>query len=169
MGRRRNKIMKGSTKQKSEYGLQLAEKQTIKRDYGLRERQFKNYFEKGKNPEAIFSALESRLDSIILRSGIAFTRSMARQIVGHGHVLVNGRKINIPSARVKAGDVVSIRESSKGKGVFADYEMRIKKYEPSLWISLDKQKMQIKLLHTPSIKDQVQPYNFQTVVEFYSR
>ena len=162
--------MKGSSKkQKSEYGLQLEEKKNIKRDYGVRERQFKNYFDKGRKPDAIFSVLESRLDSIVFRSGIASTRSMARQIVSHGHVLVNGRKVSVPSIHVGVGDAVAVSERSKGKGVFVDYEMRIKKYEPPSWISLDKQKMQIKLLHIPDIKQQIQPHNFQTVIEFYSR
>src|SRR3989338_8558498 len=93
---------------KSEYGLQLAEKQKIRNTYRLRERQFKKYFANAKCPEQAYALLESRLDSVIYRLGFAVTRGLAKQMVGHGHIMVNGRRVDIPSYVTKAGDVLSI-------------------------------------------------------------
>ncbi|MEX2144770.1 MAG: 30S ribosomal protein S4 [Candidatus Spechtbacterales bacterium] len=159
----------GAPRKKSEYGLQLEEKQKIRGEYGLRERQFKGYFDKGQKPQGIFSLLESRLDSVIYAAGITVTRRMARQLVSHGHVLVNGRKVTIASYQIKTGEVISIKDSSRTKGMFKDFEARTKKYEPPSWILLDKSKMEVQKKATPEIKEQVQPFNFQTVIEFYSR
>lgn len=157
------------TRQKSEYGLQLQEKQDIKKEYNLREKQFKNYFEKGKNPDSIFALLEMRLESVIFASGFTPTRSSARQLVSHGHVLVNGRKVTIRSYQAKANDVVTIKDPSRQKGMFADFALRTKNHEAPSWLSVDKKKMEIKVKGTPDIKEQIQPFNFQTVIEFYSR
>jgi len=159
----------GAPKKKSEYGSQLEEKQKIRTEYGLRERQFRGYFDKGQKPDGIFSLLESRLDSILYAAGMTLTRRMARQLVSHGHVLVNGRKMTIPSYQVKIGEVVSIKDPSRQKGMFSDYEARIKKYEPPGWVLLDKNKMEVQKRSAPQIKEQVQPFNLQTVIEFYSR
>ncbi|MDP4010252.1 MAG: 30S ribosomal protein S4 [Candidatus Spechtbacteria bacterium] len=159
----------GAPKKKSEYGLQLEEKQKIRNEYGLRERQFRGYFDKGQKPDGIFSLLESRLDSVVYASGMTSTRRMARQIVSHGHVLVNGRKMTIASHQVKIGDTISIKDPSRQKGMFSDYEARIKKYETPRWLLLDKKKMEVQKKAAPEIKEQIQPFNFQTVVEFYSR
>ena len=106
-------------RKKSEYGLQLTEKQKAKFIYGVLEKPFRNYFKKaskmrGTSGENLMILLESRLDNVIFRLGFARTRKEARQIVGHKHVLVNGKRVNIPSYQIKAGDVVEIREKSKG-------------------------------------------------------
>lgn len=157
------------TKSKSEYGLQLQEKQKMKEEYGLRERQFRKYFDKGQKPDSIFSLLELRLDSFIYASGFSITRAAARQMVSHGHVLVNGKKVTIPSYEVRSKDVVTIKENSKHKGMFADLMLRTKSYKPPSWLVVDKKKMEIKLSGHPDIKEQVTPFNFQTIIEFYSR
>src|SRR3989344_1798142 len=140
----------GKTKKRrglSEFGTQLQEKQKLKLSYGLRERQFKNYLlsaikQKAVNTaDAVFYYLELRLDNCVFRMGIAPTRSSARQLVNHGHILVNGKKVTIPSYRVKIGDKISIREGSKAKNVFKDLSSFLKKYEAPVWISLNKEKV----------------------------
>lgn len=157
------------TKPKSEYGLQLQEKQKMKKEYGLRERQFKKYFDKGQKPDNIFSLLELRLDSLVYASGFAATRASARQMVSHGHVLVNGTRVTVPSYEGRTEDVVAIKENSKQKGMFADFALRTKSYKPPSWLVVDKKKMEIKLSGHPDIKEQITPFNFQTIIEFYSR
>ena|SRR3990167_8077570 len=157
------------TKAKSEYGIQLVEKQKIRNEYGLREKQFRNYFDKGKNPNNIFILLERRLDSVIFAAGFTSTRKAARQMVNHGHVLVNGRKVTIPSFSVTEKNVIQVKERSQQKGMFADLELRTKNYSPPSWLSVDKKKLEIKLKGGPDIKEQIQPFNLQTVIEFYSR
>lgn len=161
--------MAGRPRQKSEYGLQLAEKQKIRHEYGLRERQFRRYFDEGKDPERIFSLMESRVDALVFRSGFASTRRMARQMVSHGHITVNGRRITVPSYRAKIGDVMAVREASQDNGIWEEYDLRMKKHEPPSWISLDKKKKEFKLVALPNYKEEAQPFNFQTVIEFYSR
>lgn len=158
-----------ATLQKSEYGQQLAEKQAIRGDYGLRERQFRHYFDEGKTPETIFSLLESRLDSIVFRGGLTATRPAARQLVGHGHVLVNGRRVTIPSYRVRVNDIITTKDASKTKGMLADYTLRTKNFEPPAHLSVDSKNMTIKMVAKPDLHENVQPLNFQTVIEFYSR
>ncbi len=154
---------------KSEYGLQLAEKQKIRLEYGLREKQFRSYFNKGKEPQSVFALLEQRLDSVVFRAGLASTRPKARQMVNHGHVVVGGKKVDIPSYQVKSGSVVAISEKSKGSKLFEDYDFRMKKFEPPSWIVLDVVKKEANMKARPDIKEQRQPFNFQTVLEFYSR
>jgi len=157
------------TKQKSEYGLQLQEKQKMKEEYGLREKQFRRYFDKGQKPDNIFSLLELRLDSLVYASGFTATRASARQMVSHGHVLVNGKRVTVPSYYVGSKDTVIIKENSKQKGMFADFAFRTKNHKPPSWLAVDKKKMEIKLSGRPDIKEQVTPFNFQTIIEFYSR
>ena len=154
---------------RSEYGIQLSEKQKIRNEYGLREKQFRSYFTKGKEPNLVFDLLERRLDSVVFRSGFANTRSKARQMVTHGHVTVNDKKVNIPSYIVGLNSVISIRQSSKDGKLFDDYSFRMKKFEPPAWIVLDVSKKESTLKSKPDIQEQTQPFNFQTVLEFYSR
>ena len=156
-------------KRKSEYGLQLAEKQKVRNTYLLREKQFKNYFKKSKNPEDIYTFLEFRLDSVVYRLGIAKTRGLARQLVNHGHIMVNGRKVDIPSAQVRKGDIVSIRPQSAEKGVFAELTDHLKKYETLKWIKLDRVKREGEIVGIPSLDEAGMEFNLQSVMEFYSR
>lgn len=156
-------------KSKSEYGMQLSEKQKIRNEYGLREKQFRSYFDRGKEPNSVFELLERRLDSVVFRSGLANTRSKARQMVSHGHIVVNGRKVDIPSYIVEVGSVISIRPSSLESKLFEDYDFRMKKFETPSWLLLDSSKKESKLKSNPDIQEHTQPFNFQTVLEFYSR
>ncbi|OGZ61984.1 MAG: hypothetical protein A2932_00660 [Candidatus Spechtbacteria bacterium RIFCSPLOWO2_01_FULL_46_10] len=159
----------GRPRQKSEYGQRLEEKQNLKGEYGLREKQFSNYFKKGTDSASIFGLLESRLDSVLYRSGFAPTRGAARQMASHGHAIVNGRRVTIPSYQLRTGDKVNVREGSYGSGLFADYDMRMKKFEPPSWLVLDKKAREITIKGIPDMREQAQPFNFQTVIEFYSR
>ncbi len=154
---------------KSEYGQQLAEKQKIREEYGLRERQFKKYFKKGGTPENVYMLLESRLDSAVFRAGFAPTRKMARQMVSHGHIYINGGKARTPSIQVKKGDKLSVKESSRKKGLFSDYDLRMKNYEAPQWLTVNTSKMEAEIKSAPDIRESVQPMDFQSVIEFYSR
>ncbi|MYE38448.1 MAG: 30S ribosomal protein S4 [Candidatus Spechtbacteria bacterium SB0662_bin_43] len=154
---------------KSEYGTQLAEKQKIRNEYGLREKQFRSYFTKGKEPYAVFALLEQRLDSVVFRSGFASTRPQARQMVNHGHITVDGRKVTIPSYQVRVGSVIAVRESSRQSKLFDDYDFRMKKFESPSWIVIDAKKKEARTKAKPDMQEQIQPFNFQMVLEFYSR
>jgi len=116
---------------KSEYGLQLREKQKVKFSYGLRERQFANYVKEASKKSGtetsanLFDILESRLDNVVFRLGLAESRSKARQIVTHGHIMINGRRVNIPSCRMRPGDKLSVRPQSEGKGIFKDIDIKL--------------------------------------------
>ncbi|MEK7559981.1 MAG: 30S ribosomal protein S4 [Patescibacteria group bacterium] len=159
----------------SEFGTQLREKQKLKLSYGLRERQFKNYLfsaikQKAMNTaEAVLYYLESRLDNFVFKMGLASTRSAARQIVNHGHILVNGKKITIPSYRVKVGDEISIRNESRARGVFKDLTSTLKKHEPPVWISLDKEKIVGRVISVPQNEALKSVYNINAIVEYYLR
>lgn len=154
---------------KSEYGVQLAEKQKVRDSYLLRERQFKNYFARARSPEDIYTLLELRLDSIVFRLGFAKTRGLARQLVSHGHVIVNGRKVTIASYQTRNGDLITIRPQSMGKGVFSDLDEYLKKYEVPSWLKLDKDKKEGTVVSVPSLEEAGMELNLQSVLEFYSR
>lgn len=159
----------------SEFGLQLREKQKLKFLYGLREKQFSNYFKKSMNKGGAdigFHAvqmLELRLDNVVYKMGFATSRSMARQMVGHGHFLVNNRKVTIPSYLTKKGDHVSIKQNSASKTIFADLDLHLKKYEPPSWINLDKEKKEGEVSKLPPKEDIELDINFGPIIEFYSR
>lgn len=158
----------------TEYGMQLAEKQKIRWIYGIRERQFKKYFkeaskEKGVTGDILLQKLEMRLDNVVFRLGFAGSRIIARQLVNHRHFLVNGKVVNFPSFQVKPKDVISIKKSSLKLVSFKDLKTRLKKYEPSSWLFLDKKKLEGKVASLPTRKDAGIPADMQMVVEFYSR
>lgn len=160
----------------TEYGSQLREKQKLKFLYGLRETQFKNYVRqaervKGEITQELLRILETRLDSIVFRLGFAQTCSAARQLITHGHVMVNGRRVSFPSFRVKQGDSVKIRPQSSGKGMFRDLELFLKKYNPPPWLALDRENREGKLLGQVDAADPSLPadINLSAIVEFYSR
>lgn len=160
---------RGGRRTKSEYGIQLAEKQKIRNEYGLRERQFRAYFNKANDPAGVFALLEARLDSTVYRAGLAITRPQARQLVSHGHITVNGRKVTIPSFQVREGDVVAVRMGSMDAKVFNDYAERMEKFQAPSWVTVDVKKRETKVKSRADIKEETQPFNFQTVIEFYSR
>ncbi len=162
----------------SEYGRQLKEKQDLKKNYSLREYQLKAYVSdafsrlRGKpaNAAEIFlQNLETRLDSVVFRMGYAETRKQARQIVSHGHFLVNGKKSTIPSYTVKKGDVIQIRPSSLEREYFKQARLRLKKYEAPSWISLDKEKMEGIMTGLPSVSEANLGLELPLIFEYYSR
>ena len=161
-------------KKVSEYGLQLREKQKAKFIYGVLEKPFRNYYEKadrmkGMTGENLMVMLESRLDSVIFRMGFARTRREARQIVGHKHVLVNGKVVNIPSYLIKAGDVIELTEKAKGLQRYKDVaEVTASRLVPE-WMEADIENFKgtIKILPTREMIDV--PVNEMLIVELYSK
>jgi small subunit ribosomal protein S4 len=159
----------------SEYGKQLAMKQRIKRIYGVLEKQFRKHFDDIKGKEGItgnllMMRLEMRLDNVVYRMGLASSRSAARQMVGHGLIKVNGRRLTIPSAIVKIGDSVKVNETKKEKKYFKEIAgaLKNKKDTPS-WISVDAANFEGKILSTPDVASIGVNADPQLVVEYYSR
>ncbi|MFA6437485.1 MAG: 30S ribosomal protein S4 [Candidatus Paceibacterota bacterium] len=161
-------------KKTSEFGAQLAEKQKLRITYGLRERQFKNIVNKaldakGQTDVVLMQLLESRLDNVILRMGIADSRAQARQIVVHAHILINGKRNNVPSYMVRKGDIVSLKKRFKESGLMKDIQSRIKNYNPPSWISLEKEKLEAKIINLPEGTSLNVGINLTQVIEYYSR
>lgn len=160
---------------KSEYGRQLAEKQKLKLIYGVRERQFQNYFTKasktkGLTGEMLLGLLERRVDNVVFRLGFAATRRQARQLVSHGHITVNDRRVTIPSFGVSLGDVIAIRPGSRDRKIFEDLAVTIKKHNPPGWLELNKDTLTglVKLSPSGDLVEGV-PVEVAQIVEFYSR
>lgn len=157
------------------YGLQLREKQKVRRVYGVLERQFRITFEKaalqkGITGENLMQNLERRLDSVLFRMGFGTSRAQARQVVGHGHIDLNGRKCNIPSAMVKVGDVISVRENSKNNAtILAARDATAHAPAPN-WIDVDREGLKGRIQSLPKREDLVQiQLNEQLIVELYSK
>ncbi len=159
-------------KQKSEYALQLNEKQKARFTYGLTERQFGNYVKEATarksahTTHVIFELLELRLDNAIYRLGLAATRRAGRQMVSHGHILVNGKKTNVPSRRLEQGDVISIREGSKSSSLFSKESENVKT-APS-WMQYDAVKKTATVIAKPEFQSDTM-FDLNAVVEYYSR
>ena len=158
----------------SNYGLQLKEKQKIKFMYGLLEKQFSNCFKKadkmkGETGTNLLQLLERRLDNVVYRLGFSPTRPSGRQLVNHGHFIVNGKKVNIPSALVKRGDIIQVREKSKKLDIILESVKRIKGDLDLPWLELDKAKMKGTVLDIPERNQMDQTINDRLVVELYSK
>jgi small subunit ribosomal protein S4 len=163
-----------SRRKMSDYAVGLVEKQKLRYQYGLLERQFRRMFEiarkkRGVTGETLLQLLETRLDNVLFRLGFATTRPFARQLAGHGHVKVNGRKVNIPSYNVRAGDVIEVRDTA------ASRQLVTKSLESSQirpipeWLSLNRDELRAQVVRMPT-RDEIQPIvNEQLIVEFYSR
>ena len=157
------------------YGLQLREKQKVRRVYGVLEAQFRSTFEKaalakGITGDNLMSALERRLDSVIYRMGFGTSRAQARQIVRHGHIDVNGRKCDIPSAQVKVGDVVAVRETSKNNPAILAARDATAHAPAQNWIDVDRETLKGRIQSLPKREDLVQiQLNEQLIVELYSK
>jgi small subunit ribosomal protein S4 len=167
---------KRNTKALSEFGKELREKQKLKNWYNLRERQFKSYVNEALEKQGqedtgnlLIRILENRLDNVVFRSGLASSRSTARQIVNHGHFDVNGKKVDIPSATLKKGDVVSVREASKKKPYFQNITPSFKKFKSPSWIELNTEKFASKIVGEPSLVEAAPPAEVSAIFEFYSR
>ena len=156
----------------SEYGQQLKEKQKIRFTYGVRESQMEKIFEKAsKNPgatgEMMLSILERRLDNTVYRLGFADSRSVGRQLVSHGHIIVNSRRVTAPSYQVKVGDSITIRPQSKEHPLLQNLSEKLAKYEPPVWLSLDSAKLEGKITANP--KDLNDTFDVNQVVDYYSK
>ncbi len=159
----------------SEYGLRLREKQKMRRIYGLLEHQFRLYYTeatglKGRTGEEMLGILEARLDNVVHRGGLAVTRAQARQLVRHNHVLVNGKRINIPSYRVKVGDRVEVREKSRKIAFVAAALEFAATREQASWVEVDREAFSVTLKSLPPREELNEPsIREQLVVEYYSR
>ncbi len=157
-----------------DYGLQLREKQKVRRVYGVLEKQFRNYFveasrHSGVTGEYLLQSLELRLDNVVFRLGFAPSRAAARQIVAHGHLAVNGVPTNIPSYRLKIGDKVEVRESHRGRELFKVLKENLRSHQPQDWLSLDPANLAGSVLAMPRRDQMPAEFNEQLVVEYYSR
>jgi len=165
---------KGSRRKQSEYALALAEKQKLRYQYGLLERQFRRYFRtalntRGVTGEILLQLLETRLDNIVYRAGFANTRSSARQLVSHGHVTVNGRKVDISSYNVRPGDKVVIKDKPASRSLVARF-LELTQIAPvPEWIEVDKEHFTAVLSRIPSREEIAPIVNEQLIVELYSR
>lgn len=158
----------------SDYGVQLREKQKTRKSYGLLERQFRRYFaeaerQKGTTGEVLLQLLERRLDNVVFRMGFAVNRREGRQLVGHGHFLVNGQKVNIPSYIVKPGDVIEVRESSRSIPLIADNISKMEHREIPAWVEVSGSEFKGKVVHVPSREDIHLPIQEQLIIELYSK
>jgi small subunit ribosomal protein S4 len=163
-----------SRRKHTDYGLGLIEKQKLRYFYGLMERQFRGVYERalrrrGVTGEQMLQILETRLDNVVYHLGFAITRAAARQMVSHGHVKVNGRKVNVPSYGLKVNDVIEVRESNVSRQLATkNLELSTSKVVPD-WMSLNKEAFKGVVMRIPT-RDEIQPIaNEQAVVEFYSR
>lgn len=158
----------------SDYALQLREKQKLRRIYGVLEKQFRNYYkaaagQKGSTGEILLSLLETRLDNVVYRAGFGATRAEARQLVNHKSILVNNKIVNIPSYKVRANDVITVREKAKKQTRIADSLEMAKQKGISDWISLDEKKLEATFKNIPERSDLPPNINEQLVVELYSK
>jgi small subunit ribosomal protein S4 len=158
----------------SDYALQLREKQKLRRIYGVLEKQFRNYYkaaagQKGSTGENLLTLLETRLDNVVYRSGFGATRAEARQLVNHKSILVNNKIVNIPSYKVKANDIISVRDKSKKQTRITDALDMAKQKGISDWISLDEGKLEATFKNVPERSDLPPNINEQLVVELYSK
>ncbi|MGN1133739.1 MAG: 30S ribosomal protein S4 [Oscillospiraceae bacterium] len=161
-------------KKVSEYGLQLKEKQKLKFIYGVLEKQFRHYFDiaqkmEGQAGENLITCLESRLDNIVFRSCLATTRREARQLVSHGHFNVNGQRVDIPSYRVKVGDVISLRDGSKKSAKFKEIAETTAGRVTPTWLEVDKENQTAKVVRMPVKEDLDYEIEEHLIVELYSK
>jgi small subunit ribosomal protein S4 len=165
---------KGSRRKQSEYAIALGEKQKLRHMYGLMERQFRRYFEtalrkRGVTGETLLQMLETRLDNVVYRLGFANSRSAARQLVSHGHVTVNNRKVDVSSYNLKAGDAISIKDKP-GSRRLVTRNLELTQIQPVPdWLLVDKDQFHGKMMRTPSREEIAPVVNEQLVVELYSR
>ncbi|MDZ7726343.1 MAG: 30S ribosomal protein S4 [Candidatus Campbellbacteria bacterium] len=165
-GRRRNV---------SEYGEQLLEKQRVRYTYGLREKQFSRYVKEASETtgavpaEILFQTLERRLDNAVYKLGLAPSRAFARQLVSHGHIKINNRKIDIPSYQVKVDDVISVKDSTKEKNIFDIIQGRLENYKQPNWLSFDPKKFEGKVTSLPKMEAHELGFDLSSVIQFYSR
>jgi small subunit ribosomal protein S4 len=159
----------------TEYGQQLLEKQKAKGVYGVLERQLRKYYDhalrrEGDTGHLLGTFLETRLDNVVFRLGFVKSRAAARQAVTHGHITVNGRSMTIPSAHLRAGDVVAVRERSRTSPLFQEYPKSAASRRIPTWLAIEPEAYQGRIMRLPTAEDlKDQPFRMQSIVEFYSR
>ncbi len=158
----------------TDYGKQLREKQMAKRFYGLSETQFANYYKKamkmkGDSGINLVKMLEMRLDNLVYRAGVAKSRAAARQLVSHSHFTVNGKKVNIPSYQVKAGDVVAVQDRKRALAAWKEVPEALKTVQTPSWIALDPAGLSVKVTSQPAGDELKQPFEPKLIIEYYSR
>lgn len=158
----------------SEFGTQLLEKQKIKFTYGINEHQLKKCFNEAKKRKGItgnlmLSMLERRFDNVIYRSGFVGSRNISRQLTSHGHFLINGKKVTVPSYQVEIGDVISIKPKSRPKQIFFDLINKLKKHEVPSWVEIDKKNLEIKIKDEPGDNNLPKNFNINSIIAFYSK
>ena len=174
INKKSNRQLKRANRKMSEYGLQLREKQKAKFIYGVLEKPFRNYYAKAKQMEGMIGAnlmiiLESRLDNVVFRLGLARTRKEARQIVDHKHVLVNGKQVNIPSYLVKAGDTIEIKENKKGSQRYKDILEATGSNMVPEWLDVDAENLKGSVKELPAREAIDVPVDEMLIVELYSK
>ena len=158
----------------SDYGSQLREKQKARYTYGVNERQFRSYVKRSRviktgNPLVNLGQLiESRLDNVVYRLGLVPSRAFARQVVSHGHILVNDQRVTIPSYAISVGDIVSIRLQSRNNGVFREVAARLKEYQPPSWLLYTADR-EAKVVAPPTLEEAESNLNLSAIIDFYSR
>ena len=161
---------KGSFKHKeSDFATQLREKQRARRIYGVQERQFRRYFHNGMTGVTLLVTLERRLDNVVFRTGLADSRPQARQLVRHGHFVLNGHRHNVPSYLVEVGDVIEVRPTSRGNGYFKAVVDRLGQRAVPEWLQFDEVRMACRIAGSPDRQSIDLPLNEQLIVEYYSR
>lgn len=159
----------------TEYGQQLLEKQKAKAIYGVLERQLRKYYEtsiqrRGDTGHHLAALLETRLDNVVYRLGFVKSRAAARQAVTHGHITMNGKRVSIPSATVRGGDVIGVRVQSRVSPLFSEYPKRAVAVRALEWLALEPDAYQGRVIRIPTAEDLAgQPFRMQSIVEFYSR
>ena len=161
----------------SEYGKELREKQKLKYWYNLEERQFRKYIRETLSQsrkvkdaaEFLIKKLETRLDNVVFRLGLSFSRSQARQLISHGYFLVNDKLVNIPSYQVKKGDKITISARSLKKTIFQNLPTVLKKYKPPFWLELNIEKLEGKVIAEPRLEEAAPPVEISAIFEYYSR
>ena len=165
---------KRTNRKVSEYGLQLKEKQKAKFIYGVMEKQFRGYYDKAKKMQGVtgenlLKLLERRIDNVVFRLGLASTRRQARQIVRHGHILVNGKRLDIPSALVYEGDVITVSEKSRSNAFFKELAENYNTLSVPAWLEADKSNLSGKVTRYPNREEIDVPVSEQAIVELYSK
>lgn len=159
----------------TEFGRQLKEKQKVRNMYGLRENQFANYVKKasarkgGSPGNALYEELERRIDNVVFRFGFAASRALARQMVSHGHITINGRKVTIPSYQIRPGDIVGIREGSRASALFTNIGEKLGKLTYPNWLAIRLETLEGEVKSSPKAERSEMPFDLASVIEFYSR
>lgn len=153
----------------SEFGKELKEKQKLKNWYNLSDRQLRNYVKENLTQAMLIQKLEDRFDNVIFRLGFATSHSQARQLISHGHFLINSRKVNIPSYQLKMGDKITINPASKQKKIFANLPSFLKKYQVPAWLKLNPEKLEGQVTGKPTLEIAAPPAEISTIFEYYLR